>query len=68
MSLVDKKNALFGNAPMSSVPEEKKTSSSSSSQSKPKSAIGISPTLKTKKINEAKEHEDRGNKFLKTSV
>eukprot|EP00602_Paraphysomonas_sp_CaronLab_P001215 CAMPEP_0185020322 /NCGR_PEP_ID=MMETSP1103-20130426/2920_1 /TAXON_ID=36769 /ORGANISM="Paraphysomonas bandaiensis, Strain Caron Lab Isolate" /LENGTH=403 /DNA_ID=CAMNT_0027551151 /DNA_START=12 /DNA_END=1223 /DNA_ORIENTATION=+ len=53
---------------MSSVPEEKKTSSSSSSQSKSKSAIGISPTLKTKKINEAKEHEDRGNKFLKTSI
>lgn len=65
MSLTDKKNALFGSAPMSSVPAEKKTAPKAA---KPTIKIGISPALKAKKIGEAKESEERGDKFLKTTL
>ena len=67
MSLSDKKNALFGNAPMSTVPEAKRSGAAPvTAAAKPK--IGISPALKAKKIAEGKENEERGEKFLKTTV
>lgn len=78
MSLQDNKNALFGKAPMSSVPESKKTStstssstitSSSSSGSKNTSSrLTVSPELKAKKLAEARENEEKAQKALKTSV
>jgi hypothetical protein len=75
MSLQQNKNALFGKGPLPPKGDQKTVptaaaSSPSSSQAKavaaPKSTI--SAELKTKKLNEAKENEDRAERFLKTSV
>jgi hypothetical protein len=73
MSLQQNKNALFGKAPLPSKAESKPASPSPVSASgqvkasaAPKSTI--SAELKTRKLNEAKESEDRAERFLKTSV
>lgn len=73
MSLQDNKNALFGKAPMSSIPPPQRSTPASSATQKssgstvPK-ASGVSPELKARKITEAREAEERAQKALKTSV
>lgn len=66
MSLSDQKDALFGNAPMPKVAAAKPVSSSSGAKSTPSS--GLSQQTKNKKIAEAKEHAERAEKHLQTSL
>lgn len=80
MSLQDNKNALFGKGtlpaknPPTTSPTSRGTgtgtgtSTTAGTAAIPKPSSSISSEMKIKKTNEAKEYEERGNKFLKTSV